>query len=78
MGGRGEIMAGCGWSWVVGVKLWLVVGGGIKIMAGCGELLPDRGWWRQNYGWSSVVTQFSNATKKRLVKVLLRRNLLFS
>ena len=42
-------MAGGGWSWVAGVKLWLVVGGGDKIMA-------DRGWWwRRNYAWSWVV-----------------------
>ena len=33
---------------MVGVKLWLVVGGGDKIMA-------DRGWWWQNYTWSSVI-----------------------
>ena len=39
VGGGVEIMAGCGWSKVVGVKLWLVVGGGGKIVAG-------RGWWR--------------------------------
>ena len=39
MGGVSEIMADCGWSWMVGVKLWLVVDGGSKIMAG-------RGWSR--------------------------------
>ena len=26
-GDGGEIIVGCGWLWVVGVKLWLVVGG---------------------------------------------------
>ena len=31
-------MAGSGWSWVIKVKLWLVVGG-------CG-------WWRQDSGLS--------------------------
>ena len=46
--GGGKIKAGCGWSWVLGVKLWLVVGGDR-------ELMPGRGWWRQNYGWSWVV-----------------------
>ena len=30
-------MAGCGWSWVVVAKFWLIVGCGSKIMAG-------RGW----------------------------------
>ena len=53
-----------GWLWLAGMKLWLVVGGGIKIMAGCSELLPGRGWWQQNYGWSWVVAQFSNPQKK--------------
>ena len=48
VGGHGEIMAGCGWSWVVTVKLWLVVGVGGAIMAGCK-------WCQQNYGWSRVV-----------------------
>ena len=48
MGGGGKIMAGCGWSWVVGMKLWMVIGGGSKIMAG-------RGWWQQNCGWLGVV-----------------------
>ena len=37
MGGRGEIMAGRGWSWMVAAKLWLVVGGGGKIMDGRGR-----------------------------------------
>ena len=44
MGDGGEIKAVRGWwqqnyglSWVVGAKLWLIVGGGDKIMAG-------RGW----------------------------------
>ena len=41
-------MTGCGWSWVAGVKLWLVVGGGDKSIA-------DRGWWRRNYAWSWIV-----------------------
>ena len=51
--GGSEIMAGCGWSWVIGVKLWLVFGGGGKIMAEAvklwlivgdgGELMPGRG-----------------------------------
>ena len=36
------------WLWVAGVKLWLVVGGGDKIMA-------DRGWWLRNFAWSWVV-----------------------
>ena len=44
MGGRSEIMAGCGWSWVVRVDLWLVMRGGCEIMAG-------QGWWWENYGW---------------------------
>ena len=33
VGGGCEIMAGCGWLWVVGVKIWLVVGGCRKIMS---------------------------------------------
>ena len=41
-------MAGQQWLWVVGVKLWLVVGRGDKSMA-------DHGWWQQNYAWSWVV-----------------------
>ena len=48
IGGGGEIMAGDRWwlqnygcSWVVGAKLWLVVGG--------------RELWRQSYGWLWVV-----------------------
>ena len=45
VGGSSEIIAGYGWSWVVAVKLWPVVGGGGKLMAGRGE------WW-QNYIWS--------------------------
>ena len=37
-------MAGCGRSWMAGVKLWLVVGGGDKIMGGGGgEIMPARG-----------------------------------
>ena len=39
MGVGGEIMAGCGWLWVFGVKLWLVVGAG-------GEPMPVRVWSR--------------------------------
>ena len=43
-----KIMAGRGWSLLVGAKLWLVVGGGGgKIMAG--------------RGWSWIVARFSNA-----------------
>ena len=34
----GEVMAGCGWSCVVGVKLWLAMGGGDEIIAGRGWL----------------------------------------
>ena len=30
-------MTGCWSPWVVGVKLWLIVGGG-------GKLMPGRGW----------------------------------
>ena len=37
--GGGEIMAGCGWWWLMGVKLWLFVSNGGKIMAG-------RGFWQ--------------------------------
>ena len=54
VGGSGEMMGGCGWSWVVEVKLWLVVGGG-------GKLMPSR-------GWSWVVSQFSNAHMKNKSK----------
>ena len=36
VGGCREIMADCGWLWVVGMKLWLVVEGGGEIMAGRG------------------------------------------
>ena len=63
MGGGSEIMVGCGWSRVAGVKLWLVVGGS-------GELMPGRGWsWvveAKLYlvvggrGWSWLVALFSN------------------
>ena len=38
VGGGSEIMAGCGWLWVAGGKLWLFVGGEGKIMAGRGWL----------------------------------------
>ena len=46
---------------MVGVKIWLVVGGGRKIMAGRGWwrqnclVLGNRGWWQQNNDWSWVV-----------------------
>ena len=40
MGGRGEIMAGRGWSWMVAAKLWLVVGGGGKLWM----VVGGRGW----------------------------------
>ena len=49
-------MAGCGWSWVVGVKLWLVVGDGDKIMV-------DRGWCWRNYAWAWVVVGSSGKNK---------------
>ena len=39
-------MVGCGLSWMVEVKLWLVVGGGGKVMAG--------------RGWSWLLAGFSN------------------
>ena len=37
VGSASKVMAGCGWSWGVGVKLWLALGGGNEIMTG-------RGW----------------------------------
>ena len=46
-------MAGRGWLWVEGAKLWLVVG--------------DRGWWWQNYGWSLVVVGGGNKVMVDLV-----------
>ena len=45
-------MAGLGWSWVVGVNLWLVVGDGRKIMVG--------------RGWSCVVARFNNTPTDHL------------
>ena len=36
VGGVGKIMARSGWSWVVGMKLWLAVCGGGEIMSGRG------------------------------------------
>ena len=63
-------MGGCGWTWVVGVKLWLVMRGGSKIMAG-------HRWWQQNYGWlwvfldghewSWMVAQFNNVQIYQLI-----------
>ena len=41
-------MAGCGWSWVVSLKLWLIMGRGDKIMVDCG-------WYQQNCSWSWMV-----------------------
>ena len=56
MRGDTEIMAGCGWSWLI--KLWLVMGGS-------GELMPGRKWlWMVaaklwlvvgGFGWSWMV-----------------------
>ena len=53
------------------VKKWQFVGGGDKIIAGRGKVADGRGevmaarggrgWWRQNYGWSWMVAQISNA-----------------
>ena len=77
MGCGDLIMLGCGWlrlvavkyDWlwvdlVVVMKLWLVVGGGSKVMAGSG-------CWQQNCGlavgscwWLWVVARFSNARCK--------------
>ena len=42
------IMVGREWLWLVGVKLWLVVGGGGKIVTGSE-------WQRRIYVWSWVV-----------------------
>ena len=49
VGGGCEIMAGCGWLWVVGVKIRLVVGGCRKIMSwlvvgGGGKTMSGIGW----------------------------------
>ena len=41
--GARKVMAGCGWSRVVGVKLWLVLGDGDKIMTGC-KIMADSKW----------------------------------
>ena len=30
------------------------------IVVGGDEIMAGRGWWRQDYGWSSVVARFSN------------------
>lgn len=58
-----EIMAGCGWFWVVVIKLWLnvgcidkivAIGGGCKIRAGC--------------GWLWMVAQFSIVHYQELVR----------
>ena len=38
VGDGGEIIACCGWSGVVGVKLWLVMGGGDELKPGHGLL----------------------------------------
>ena len=62
----GEVMAGCGLSCVVGVKLWLAMGGGDKIIAGCGWLwvvaailwlVVGTCYW----SWIVVGGRFSNA-----------------
>ena len=36
-------MAGCGWSWMAGVKLWPVVGGDKIMGGGGGEIMPGLG-----------------------------------
>lgn len=68
MVGGDEIMANVGLSWLLAVKLWLVVGGGSKIMVVVGRrgwfwvmgvklwlVEVSCRWWLQNYGWSWVV-----------------------
>ena len=52
MGGGGNVAAFRVWSWMLGSKLWLVVGGDDKIMAGCGGRV-----------WSRMVARFVNARK---------------
>ena len=64
MDSGGEVMAGCGWSGVVGVKLWLAVGGGDEIIAGRGCLWVVAAiLWLVVGGceWSWVAARFSNA-----------------
>ena len=64
MDSGGEVMAGCGWSDVVGLKLWLAVGGGDEIIAGRGCLWVVAAiLWLVVGGceWSWVVARFSNA-----------------
>ena len=58
-------MAGCGWSWVAGLKLWLVVG--------------SHGCWQQSYSWQWAFAQFCNASFfKNMQNVVRRWNLLKS
>ena len=60
-------MAGRGWSWVLGMKLWLVVGVEDEIMAGRGWswVMAAKLWLVvSGRGWLWVVTRFSNALSK--------------
>ena len=64
MGSGGEVMAGCVWSCVVRVKLWLAVGSGDEIIAGrrCLWVVAATLWLVVGgCEWSWVVARFSNA-----------------
>ena len=58
--GGSEIMTGCGLSWVVVMKLWLVVGGGSKVMAGSG-------CWQQNMAGCGCLLVVVGADSKMMV-----------
>lgn len=45
VGGGSEIIADCGCSRFVTVKLWLIAGGGGEVMAVCGRWLRNYTWW---------------------------------
>ena len=54
VGGRGWWGLNYGWSWVVVIKLWLIVGGG------GGEIMPVRGWLHD-----SVMPLFSKTCRTK-------------
>ena len=62
MVGGSNIMNGCGWSWVVGVKLWLAGRGWSWVVVAKLRLVAD------GRGWSWVVARISNACMLSLRK----------
>ena len=75
VGSASKVMAGCGWSCGVGVKLWLVLGGGNEIMTGRvvvgggGKIMADRGWSWVDSGFSSAHNQSYNLILRTFFRI---------